>query len=220
MSAVLQLEGLEGGYGRLTVFRNVTYAVERGGTIGILGPNGAGKTALLKTIAGALPRHAGRIRLEGRDVADIPVYARARAGLVLVPQGRHIFSSLTVRDNLILTRAIEGHRDDVSPFEDRLAEVYALFPRLKERSGQPGGSLSGGEQQMLAVARALLLKPKVLMLDEPTQGLSPMVIQGLAETLSTLRGKLAMIVVEQNRSFLDRLAGHILTLRAGHLTGD
>jgi ABC-type branched-subunit amino acid transport system ATPase component len=217
MSAVLQVEGLEGGYGRLTVFRNITYAVERGATVGILGSNGAGKTALLKTIAGALPSHAGRIRLEGRELTDVPAYERARAGLVLVPQGRHIFSSLTVRDNLILTRAIENHRDDLSSFEGRLAEVHALFPRLKECSGQQGGSLSGGEQQMLAVARALLLKPKILMLDEPTQGLSPIVIQSLADTLSTLKGRLAMIVVEQNKAFLNRLTEHILTLRAGHL---
>lgn len=215
MSAVLQLDGLEGGYGRLTVFRNFCYAIERGGTVGILGPNGAGKTALLKTIAGSLPVHAGRIMLEGRDVTKTPAYKRARSGLVLVPQGRHIFSSLTVRDNLALTRRIENHRDDLDPFDNRLAEVYALFPRLKECDGQQGGSLSGGEQQMLAIARALLLKPKVLMLDEPTQGLSPIVVQNLADTLGILRGRFAMIVVEQSKIFLDRLGGEVLSLRAG-----
>jgi branched-chain amino acid transport system ATP-binding protein len=215
VSAVLQLEGLEGGYGRLTVFRNFSYTIETGGTVGVLGPNGAGKTALLKTIAGSLPSHAGRILFEGREVTNDPAYRRARGGLVLVPQGRHIFSSLTVHDNLALTRRIENYRDDLGPFEDRLAEVYALFPRLQECRGQQGGSLSGGEQQMLAITRALLLKPKVLMLDEPTQGLSPLVIQKLGDALGTLKGRFAMIVVEQNKSFLDRLGGHILTLRAG-----
>lgn len=216
MSAALQLEGFAGGYGRLTVFRNFSYTIEQGGTVGILGPNGAGKTALLKTIAGVLPSHAGRIVLEGREITNMPAYRRARSGLVLVPQGRHIFSSLTVRDNLALTRAIENYRNDLGPFEDRLAEVYALFPRLKERSGQQGGSLSGGEQQMLAIGRALLLKPSVLMLDEPTQGLSPIVIQQLADALGLLKGKFAMIVVEQNKPFLERLGVSTLALRAGH----
>src|SRR5262245_14320037 len=220
MNPAIQLEGLQGGYGRLTVFRGISCTVDREQTVGLLGPNGAGKTTLLNAIAGALPSHAGRVLFDGHEITRYPAYRRARMGIALVPQGRHILSALTVQDNLILTRAIEGYRSDLGSFEERLAEVYQLFPRLKERAGQTGGSLSGGEQQMLAIARALLLKPKVLMLDEPTQGLAPIVIQSLAETLSKLRGRFAMIIVEQNKAFLERLTERILFLRAGNLTAE
>ena len=216
-AATLTIDDLEGGYGRLTVFRGISLALGRDQTFGLLGANGAGKTTLLKTIAGALPSAKGRIALGGRDVTRLPAYQRARLGIGLVPEGRHILTTLTVRDNLALTRAIEAYRPDLPPFGERLAEVYALFPRLSERAGQMGGSVSGGEQQMLAIARALLLKPKVLMLDEPTQGLAPIVIQSLAETLSRLKGRFAMIVVEQNRLFLDRLADQVVQMRAGML---
>ena len=215
MSTVLDIAALNGGYGRLTVFRGVNFAVSRDRTLGLLGANGAGKTTLLKTIAGALPSSGGSVLLEGRDVTKFPAHVRARIGIGLVPEGRHILATLSVYDNLALTRAIEPYRPDLAPFDERLAEIFALFPRLKERAGQLGGSLSGGEQQMLAIARALLLKPRVLMLDEPTQGLAPIIVQMLAETLAGLKGRFAMIVVEQNRSFLERLADRILHMRAG-----
>ncbi len=215
--SVLSIRALAGGYGRLTVFRNVSLELDRGQTIGLLGANGAGKTTLMKTIAGALPATTGSIALNGRDLSGLAAYQRARAGLGLVPEGRHILATLTVRDNLELTRAIEGHRP-LPPFDERLAEVLSLFPRLKERAGQLGGSLSGGEQQMLAIARALLLKPEVLMLDEPTQGLAPIVIRSLADTLRGLRGRFAMIIVEQNKAFLEGLADRVLYMRAGSIT--
>ncbi|MFO0986294.1 MAG: ABC transporter ATP-binding protein [Alphaproteobacteria bacterium] len=217
MTAVLQVDALDGGYGKLTVFRDVSLAVSRDETLGLLGANGAGKTTLLKTIAGALPPTKGRVLLDGRDVTRMPAYLRARAGIGLVPEGRHILATLSVRDNLALTRAIEAHRPDLPPFEQRIAEVYAMFPRLAERASQLGGSLSGGEQQMLAIARALLLKPRVLMLDEPTQGLAPIIVQSLAVTLAGLKGRFAMIVVEQNKAFLEQLADSILQVRSGAL---
>jgi branched-chain amino acid transport system ATP-binding protein len=217
LSVLLSVQGLEGGYGRLTVFREVSLRVDRGQTIGLLGANGAGKTTLMKTIAGSLRASAGTITLDGKEVSRLPAYERARGGLALVPEGRHILASLSVQDNLALTRAIEGHRPDLAPYEARLAEVFGLFPRLKERAGQLGGSLSGGEQQMLAIARALLLKPDVLMLDEPTQGLAPIVIRSLAETLRGLRGRFAMIIVEQNKAFLEGLTDRVLFMRAGTL---
>jgi branched-chain amino acid transport system ATP-binding protein len=217
MSSVLLAERLQGGYGRLTVFRDVAFALARGSTVGLLGANGAGKTTLLKTIAGVLPASGGHVVLGERDITAWPAYARSRAGLALVPEGRHIFASLTVADNLALTRAVEPHRPGLASFEQRLAEVHALFPRLKERGRQLGGSLSGGEQQMLAIGRALLLQPQVLMLDEPTQGLSPLVIHSLGHTLASLRGRFAMIIVEQNRAFLERLADRIVHMRAGRL---
>jgi ABC-type branched-subunit amino acid transport system ATPase component len=217
MSA-LRVAKLKGGYGPLTVFRDVDLEVARGQTLGLLGANGAGKTTLMKTIAGALPVAAGSVSLNGKDVSRMPAYQRARSGLALVPEGRHVLASLSVQDNLALTRAIEGHRPGLASFDERVTEVFTLFPRLKERASQLGGSLSGGEQQMLAIARALLLKPDVLMLDEPTQGLAPIVIRSLAETLRGLRGRFGMIIVEQNRAFLEGLADRVLYMRAGSLT--
>jgi ABC-type branched-subunit amino acid transport system ATPase component len=216
--SALQVRDLQGGYGRLTVFRGVNLEVERGQTLGLLGANGAGKTTLMKTIAGALPSAAGTVNLNGKDVSRMAAYERARSGLALVPEGRHVLATLSVQDNLSLTRAIEGHRPGLAPFEERLAEIFTLFPRLRERASQLGGSLSGGEQQMLAIGRALLLKPEVLMLDEPTQGLAPIVIRSLAETLRGLRGRFGMIIVEQNRAFLEGLADRVLHMRAGSLT--
>ena len=217
MTAALALENLTGGYGRLTVFREASLSLAPGQTVGLLGANGAGKTTLLKTVAGSLPSLGGRVVFKGENVTGLPAYRRARLGIGLVPEGRHILATLSVMDNLALTRAIEAHRPDLPPFEDRLGEVLALFPRLKERAGQLGGSLSGGEQQMLAIARALLLKPDVLMLDEPTQGLAPIIVQSLGETLAGLKGRFAMIVVEQNKVFLERLADRIVFMRAGRL---
>jgi urea transport system ATP-binding protein len=216
--SLLKVSNLAGGYGRLTVFREVNLELQRDQTVGLLGANGAGKTTLMKTIAGALPASNGSVVLQGRELSTEPAYMRARSGLGLVPEGRHILASLTVRDNLALTRAIEGHRRDLAPFDQRLAGVFALFPRLKERARQLGGSLSGGEQQMLAIARALLLQPHVLMLDEPTQGLAPIVIRSLAETLRGLRGRFGMIIVEQNKAFLQGLADRVLYMRAGSVT--
>jgi ABC-type branched-subunit amino acid transport system ATPase component len=217
MTVTLQVEALAGGYGRLTVFRGVSFSLEHGQTIGLLGPNGAGKTTLLKTISGSLRNSAGNVVLNGKNVTPLMAFQRARIGLNLVPEGRHILGTLTVHDNLELTRAIESHRKDLAPFDQRLAEVYTLFPRLQERAHQLGASLSGGEQQMLAIARALLLTPKVLMLDEPTQGLAPIVIQSLAETLASLKGRFAMLIVEQNRAFLERMTDRILQMQGGLL---
>ena len=218
MSALLTVQDLVGGYGPLTVFREVGFDLARGETIGLLGANGAGKTTLMKTLAGAQPARSGSVHLADRDVTHLPAYERARIGLALVPEGRHVLATLSVQDNLELTRAVEGSRPALAPFSERMAEVYSLFPRLKERAGQIGGSLSGGEQQMLAIARALLLKPDVLLLDEPTQGLAPIVIRSIAETLRGLRGRFAMIVVEQNKAFLEGLADRVLHMRAGRLT--
>jgi len=218
MSVALQVEGLAGGYGPLTVFRDVSLVLARGHTVGLLGPNGSGKTTLLKTIVGSLPSSAGRVLLDGHDVTRLPAFRRARDGLGLVPEGRHILGTLTVLDNLLLTRAVETQKRELEPFDKRLADVFALFPRLQERSSQAGASLSGGEQQMLAIARALLIDPKILMLDEPTQGLAPIIIQGLIETLAALKGRFAMLIVEQNKAFLERLTDRILLMRGGVIT--
>lgn len=217
MSAVLRIENLESGYGQLTVFRDLSLTVYSGETVGILGVNGAGKSTLLRTIVGLLPKHAGRILLEDRDISDWPAYRRTRAGVALVPEGRQILGSLTVRDNLDLTRASLPKHAVPGTFETRLAEVFKLFPRLHERGANPGSSLSGGEQQMLAIARALLIAPSVLMLDEPTQGLAPVVVRMLRDTMAGLKGRFAMILVEQNKAFLEGVTDRILEMRSGRL---
>lgn len=218
MIPAFSVQSLHGGYGQLRVFRDVNLQLDAGETIGILGPNGAGKTTILKTLAGALPSAGGRVLLADKDVTKLPAYARARAGLNLVPEGRHILGTLSVLDNLKLTATVDDYRKDLDSFEDRLAEVFQMFPRLRERQAQLGGSLSGGEQQMLAIARALMIRPKVLMLDEPTQGLAPIIVQHLAETLRGLKGRFAMIIVEQNQAFLERLTDRVHTIHGGHLT--
>lgn len=212
----LKVESLSGGYGKLRVFQDLSFDLDRGETVGIYGPNGAGKTTLLSTIVGLLPATSGRVLKGTKDMTALPAYRRARAGIALVPEGRQVLASMSVNDNLDLTRACAAG-DDAASFPERLEEVFDLFPRLKERRSQIGGSLSGGEQQMLAIARALLIKPEVLILDEPTQGLAPVIVKDLASTLSQLKGRFSMIVVEQNREFLHALTDRSLGMRAGVL---
>jgi ABC-type branched-subunit amino acid transport system ATPase component len=210
----LMIERLSGGYGKLCVFRDVDFVVAQGETVGIFGPNGAGKTTLLSTVVGLLPSQAGRVVLNGEDLTAISAYQRARKGIGLAPEGRQMLSTLTVHDNLELVRA--ANRSEPSArFDERVTEVFQLFPRLKERENQMSGTLSGGEQQMLAIARALLVKPKLLMLDEPTQGLAPVIVRELENTLRQLKGRFSMIIVEQNKAFLDSLADRLLGMRAG-----
>lgn len=216
MSPALQLEGLNGGYPPLTVFREVNFTVPSNSTIGVLGPNGAGKSTLLKTIAGLLPILKGRILFNGKDVGAMRAHERARAGLVLVPEGRQILGGLTVQQNLELSRAT--NRLDAAAYTRKLDEVLTIFPRLRERQYQLGGSLSGGEQQMLAIARAMMINPILLMLDEPTQGLAPIMVRQVLSVLQTLKNRLPIICVEQNRAFLAELADSIMTMQGGRLT--
>jgi ABC-type branched-subunit amino acid transport system ATPase component len=183
--------------------------------VGILGPNGAGKTTLLKTLAGLLPAQGGRVRLGDDDVTTLKAHRRARAGLALVPEGRQIFAELSVRENLALSRA--AGRLDQTAYPDRLKNVLAIFPRLEACLDRRGGSLSGGEQQMLAIGRGLLLDPKVLMLDEPTQGLAPIMIRQVLAALLALKGRFALVVVEQNRKFIEELADFVIEMRNGEL---
>ncbi len=215
---ILRIEGLSGGYSRLPVFRDVHISLGAGETLGICGPNGAGKTTFLKTVAGLLPPLAGHVAFDTRTLGATKAYERTHSGLVLVPEGRQIFASLTVRQNLELSRA--ARRISTASYPQRLQDVLALFPKLRERLDQSGGALSGGEQQMLAVGRALLLDPKVLMLDEPTQGLAPIMVRQVLAALQALRGKISIIVVEQNRGFLGELADTICDMRGGMLFPD
>jgi ABC-type branched-subunit amino acid transport system ATPase component len=216
MTAPLAIQALSGGYGRLAVFRELSLDLSERRAFGILGPNGVGKSTLLKTIAGLLPALGGDVLLQGTSVTQRSTYERTRAGLVLVPEGRQILVKLSVRENLDLTRA--ARRLQPAAFRTRLDEILTLFPRLGERLDQSGGALSGGEQQMLAIARALLLDPAVLMLDEPTQGLAPIMVSQVLSALQQLRGRFSMLVVEQNKTFLHALADEVLTMRGGRLS--
>jgi ABC-type branched-subunit amino acid transport system ATPase component len=211
----LRVENLSGGYGPLIVFRGANFSVAANHVIGVLGPNGAGKTTLLKTVSGLLPAQNGRIYLGEEDVTLVRANYRARLGLALVPEGRQIFRGLSVRENLRLS--FSAGRLTANEFQRRYDEVMSLFPKLAERQSESGGSLSGGEQQMLAIGRALLLDPTVLLLDEPTQGLAPIMIQQVLTALKQLKGRFPIVLIEQNLAFLKELADETLTMRAGSL---
>jgi branched-chain amino acid transport system ATP-binding protein len=190
MADLLAVQGLSAGYGEARVISGLDLAVGEGRSLALLGRNGAGKTTLINSLIGVTTRHAGRIAFSGRDVTALKPYQRARAGLGWVPQERNIFRSLSVEENLSAV-ALPGAWS--------LARVYSMFPRLKERRRNGGGQLSGGEQQMLAIGRALMLNPRLLLLDEPTEGLAPIIVDELLAVLGRLAREegLSMIIVEQ-----------------------
>ena len=189
MAEFLRVENLSAGYGEARVVHGVSFAIEDGQSLALLGRNGVGKTTLVNSLIGVTTRFGGRIALGGEDIAPLPPYLRARRGIGWTPQERNIFRSLTVEENLTAV-AISG------PWT--VERVYGLFPRLKERRQTMGRQLSGGEQQMLAIGRALVLNPRMLLLDEPTEGLAPIIADELLAALRTLsRSGLSMIIVEQ-----------------------
>ena len=189
MAELLRVENLSTGYGEARVIHGVSFAVEDGQSLALLGRNGVGKTTLIDSLIGVTTQFGGRIALGGEDIAPLPPYLRARRGVGWTPQERNIFRSLTVEENLSAV-AIAG------PWT--VKRVYGLFPRLKERRGAMGRQLSGGEQQMLAIGRGLVLNPRLLLLDEPTEGLAPIIVGELLAALRELsRAGLSMIVVEQ-----------------------
>jgi branched-chain amino acid transport system ATP-binding protein len=189
MAELLRVENLSAGYGEARVVHGVSFAIEDGQSLALLGRNGVGKTTLIDSLIGVTTRFGGRIELGGEDIAPLPPYLRARRGFGWTPQERNIFRSLTVEENLTAV-AISG------PWT--VERVYGLFPRLKERRRAMGRQLSGGEQQMLAVGRALVLNPRLLLLDEPTEGLAPIIVDELLAALRDLgRSGLSMIIVEQ-----------------------
>jgi ABC-type branched-subunit amino acid transport system ATPase component len=216
VTAQLAIRELSGGYDRLPIFRELNLDLTGRRTFGILGPNGTGKSTLLKTVAGLLPAFGGDVLLAGTSLRERSAYQRTRAGLVLVPEGRQVLVKLSVRENLELTQS--SGRLTPRDFRSRFDEVLGLFPRLGERLTQYGGALSGGEQQMLAIARGLLLDPVVLMLDEPTQGLAPIVLGQVLGALQQLKGRFSILIVEQNKTFLHALADEVLTMSAGRLS--
>ncbi|RZF28515.1 ABC transporter ATP-binding protein [Paraburkholderia sp. UYCP14C] len=191
MPELLKLEGIVAGYGEARILMDIDLALDQGQALALLGRNGTGKTTLINSIVGHTRRFSGRIWLDGKDVTGFKPHQRALAGIGWVPQERNIFKSLTVEENLTAI-AVPGPWD--------LARVYRMFPRLQERRANMGNQLSGGEQQMLAIGRALMLNPKVLLLDEPLEGLAPIIVQDLMRILSEIiRDEgMSVILVEQN----------------------
>jgi branched-chain amino acid transport system ATP-binding protein len=212
---MLEVEGLRAGYGRIPILGGISFRAEEGRFIGILGHNGMGKTTLLKTVMGLLPATGGRISFNGNDITRASTAARARAGLGYVPQGRGIFPALTVRDNLRMGCLL-------SPQGERQAIEAALaaFPRLAPLLDRPGGALSGGEQQLLALARCLCGGPKLILLDEPTEGIQPSIVEEMVETLRGLRQthRVTMLLVEQDLHFIAALAERVLIIQKGVIT--
>jgi branched-chain amino acid transport system ATP-binding protein len=198
---MLKLRGVTAGYGPIAVVRGVDLSLEAGETVALLGPNGAGKSTLLAAITGTIRNRAGEILLGDRNLVAMPSHDIVAAGLALVPEGRLIFAPLTVEDNLLLgtvrLRPGAGQSQKQAAAE-RFEYVYTLFPRLRERHGQLAGTLSGGEQQMVAIGRALMSSPRLLLLDEPFLGLAPLVVAEIRAALDTLRAAgLTLLIVEQ-----------------------
>ena len=211
MSALLEVEGINSYYGDSHILFDVSLRVERNEVVALLGRNGAGKSTTLKSLMGMVTPRSGSIRLDGKEVAGQKSHAIAQAGMQLVPEERRIFGSLNVEENLVLAGLTAAKR---WPLE----RIYAMFPRLKERRTSRGTDLSGGEQQMLAIARGLIRDPKILLLDEPFEGLAPIIVRDLLSTCRTLaEAGQTILVVEQNISAAMTLADRIYILNNGHM---
>lgn len=212
---MLRTIGISAGYGLLPVLDSVDLDVGAGKVVGLLGRNGAGKTTLLRVIAGSLRASAGSIALHGDDVTNAPAFRRARAGIAHVPQGRSIFNQLTVLQNLeVGTRAATGRGDGRIP-----DDVYGYFPILHERKSQKAGTLSGGEQQMLAIGRALCGNPSVLLLDEPSEGIQPNIVHAIADLVPRIarEREIAVVLVEQNLELILKAAESCLVMEKGRV---
>jgi branched-chain amino acid transport system ATP-binding protein len=218
---MLEIAGISAGYSSVPVLRDVSISVDEGQFVSVVGPNGAGKSTLFKTISGILKPTAGTIRFEGNDLLGVPPSRRAHLGIAHVPEGRHVFPSLTVMENLELGAYTEAGRQN---WTTNLERILALFPVLSERRRQFAGTLSGGEQQMLAIGRGLASSPKLLMLDEPSMGLAPAIADFIFDQLTEIRRqtRLTILLVEQRVAEALQTADHGYVLEAGRvvLEGD
>jgi branched-chain amino acid transport system ATP-binding protein len=212
MAELLALDRVTAGYGESIVLEDVSLALQDGDSLALLGRNGVGKTSLLVTLMGLTRLHGGAIRWQGADIVRVPTFKRAHAGLGWVPQERHMFPSLTVEEHLTVV---------ARPGEWNLKRIYEIFPRLQERRANMGNQLSGGEQQMLAIARALMVNPKLLLLDEPMEGLAPIIVQELVRVIRTLVEKgMSVIVVEQHARLALSLTKRAIVLDRGRIVHD
>mgnify|MGYP001404121703 FL=1 len=213
---LLELDRITVHYGKIAALREVSLTVEEGEIVTLIGANGAGKTTTLQTISGLRPLSAGRILFDGADISRMPGHQRVVAGIGHAPEGRRIFPGLTVEENLLM--GAYTRKDDVTA---DLQQVYELFPRLAERRDQPGGTLSGGEQQMIAIGRALMTKPRVLLLDEPSMGLAPILVRQIFEIIREINERgTTILLVEQNAQQALRLAHRGYVLETGRIVLD
>lgn len=216
MTPLLSVSNLDAGYGPIRVLHGLEIEVQRGEIVALIGANGAGKTTTLMTLSRVHPPRAGRILFDGEDLASLPPHEVVRRGLIQVPEGRKIFPRLTVRENLLMGAFTRRDRPAVAQDYQRL---LSLFPILRERQGQLGGLLSGGQQQMLAIARALMARPKLLMLDEPSLGLAPQVVRQIFDVIRELnQSGVAILLVEQNARMALRIAHRGYVLETGRIT--
>jgi branched-chain amino acid transport system ATP-binding protein len=212
-AALLDVRDLHVAYGHVEAVRGVSLSVAEGSIVTLVGPNGAGKTSILSALAGLVRPVAGSVRLAGRDVTGLPAHRAVAAGLSLVPEGRAILGRMTIEENLVLAGE---RRRSPADLREAIAEQYRRFPVLGERRRSPAGTLSGGEQQMLALARALLAKPRVLLLDEPSMGLSPILVQQVFETIRSIhREGTTLLLVEQNARLALAVSAHAYVLERG-----
>ena len=215
MAAILEIADLSASYGRVDVLRGIGFTVGDGGITALLGANGAGKTSTLRAIAGLI-RATGNIRYAGEELRGRPAELRARLGIAHVPDGRGTFLGLTTEENLRLGAYV---RRDAAALRDDMERVYGFFPRLKERRRQQAGTLSGGEQQMLAVGRALMLRPRLLMLDEPSFGVAPRVVEDIFRIIRQVNREdhVSVLLIEQNAALALELADHAVLLETGRI---
>ncbi|MGO8081298.1 ABC transporter ATP-binding protein [Rhizobium leguminosarum] len=214
MATLLEVQGLNAWYGESHVLHGVDMRVAEGETITILGRNGVGKTTTLRTITGIVRARKGKISFDGSDMMQVPLHKTAHRGIGFVPEERGIFSTLTVSENLLLPPVVAGGGMT-------LDEIYELFPNLYERRASPGTKLSGGEQQMLAIARILRTGVRLLILDEPTEGLAPVIVQRIGEVLKTLKERgMTILLVEQNFRFASRIADRFYLMDHGQMVSE
>ena len=213
--SLLEVRGLEVRYGGIRAVKGIDLEIGAGEMVCLIGANGAGKSSTLRAISGLVPTAPGAVRFGGTDLAGAPAFRRARAGLVMVPEGRGVFAQLTVEENLAMGSYLRADREIGS---DR-ARVFGLFPQLQERRGQTAGTLSGGEQQMLAIGRALMSRPKLLALDEPSMGLAPIIAQKIFEVIRDInRAGVTVLLVEQNARAALALAARAYVMESGTIT--
>jgi branched-chain amino acid transport system ATP-binding protein len=213
----LEVQALDSHYGRAQILFQVAFTVRRGEVLALLGRNGAGKTTTLRSLVGLVPRIQGRVTLFGRNIVGLPAHVIARSGLGYVPEDRRIFADLTVRENLEVGR--QPSRDDAPTWDE--ARVYDLFPHLKALRHRTGGSLSGGEQQMLTIARTLMGNPRVILLDEPSEGLAPLIVEQMGRAVETLKREgLTIVLSEQNLHFAQWVGDRALIIEKGCIRFD
>lgn len=213
---MLVLEGVHAGYGLLEIIKGIDLAVNEGEIVTLIGNNGAGKSTTLRAICGLIKVSGGKINFMGENISNLAAHTIVSKGIVMVPEGRHVFSKLTVRENLNMGAYLIKNKGQVT--ED-IERVFTLFPRLKERQKQNGGSLSGGEQQMLAIARAMMGRPKVMLLDEPSMGLAPTMVEKIFENIIDINKQgTTILLVEQNANLALQVAGRGYVIETGKIT--